>query len=424
VTLAPEHDTTETRGTRPILVLVSIWLTWAVCLLAFQELVAARLEPERPDRVLGWTARHTTDDRFEAHPYLGGPTLNTHVSFDSEYYLSIALVGFDDDRVAGYEPAGGGPRVSANYAFGMLYPFTMRVVGSPMAWLGVDSLTAMTVAGVAISLAAALAAMVAIYRLARPQLGDDAGVRAGFYLLVFPTGFFLAQVYTEALFLALAFGSLSLMADRRPILAGLLAAAAVLTRPVGIALVLPLALGLAQAVLERRRAGEPIETAWRPIASWAGATLAPLLTYLVWSMSDIGRGFATVQRELGARAAFNLEVAWAGWARALGGWADALPATKVYYALEVAAVVLAVVACLWALRRWPGPALFGLAAVVIAISSGPAQGMVRYTLAAPAIFLFLARLGEHPAFDRGWTIVSVLLLGLLVTLFSVDFWVA
>jgi hypothetical protein len=76
------------------------------------------------------------------------------------------------------------------------------------------------------------------------------------------------------------------------------------------------------------------------------------------------------------------------------------------------------------MRRWPGPALFGLAAIGIAITSGPAQGMIRYALAAPAIFLLLAHLGRHWIFDRGWTIASVLLMGLLAALFSLDFWVA
>ena len=51
-------------------------------------------------------------------------------------------------------------------------------------------------------------------------------------------------------------------------------------------------------------------------------------------------------------------------------------------------------------------------------------GMVRYVLAVPAVFLLLARLGEHQAFDRVWTVISVMLMALLAALYSVDFWVA
>ena len=411
------------RVRRSLLLLVGVWAVWAASLLTFQEVVVARLEADRPDRVLGWTARHTTVDRFEGRPYLADPALNTHVSFDSEYYISIAVAGYDDVRVASFDPPDG-PSLSANHAFMPLYPFSMRVVAAPLTWLGMGPIAAVTLAGVAISLLSTLAAMVALYSLARRHLGEAGGLRAAIYLLIFPTGFFLAQVYTEGLFLALAFGSLALMADRKPIPAGLLAVAAVLTRAVGVALVLPLALGCLQAFLEMRRGGAETPISRKELASWAGAALAPVVTYLLWSSSALGRAFDTVQRELTARGTLNLDVAWAGWWRAISGWPEARSETQVYYALEVAAVVLGVAACGWAMRRWPGPALFGLAAIGIAITSGPAQGMIRYALAAPAIFLLLAHLGRQWIFDRGWTIASVLLMGLLAALFSLDFWVA
>jgi hypothetical protein len=49
--------------------------------------------------------------------------------------------------------------------------------------------------------------------------------------------------------------------------------------------------------------------------------------------------------------------------------------------------------------------------------------MVRYVLVVPALFIFLARLGKRPAFDRAWILASALLLGLLATLFTFDLWV-
>lgn len=52
------------------------------------------------------------------------------------------------------------------------------------------------------------------------------------------------------------------------------------------------------------------------------------------------------------------------------------------------------------------------------------QGMIRYALAVPPIFLLLGRLGEHPAFEGGWTVLSLLLMGLLAAVYSFDFWVA
>jgi hypothetical protein len=46
------------------------------------------------------------------------------------------------------------------------------------------------------------------------------------------------------------------------------------------------------------------------------------------------------------------------------------------------------------------------------------------TMAAPAIFITLARWGKNPVFDRAWTLASLLTMGLLSMLFAFNFWVA
>jgi len=402
--------------------IVAIWAIWATSLLAFQEIVVARLEPERPDFVLNWTNQETGLRRHGGRPYLSEPLYNTHIAFDSEYYLSIAVVGYDDAEVPQYTPPSG-PTVPLNYAFLPAYPFAMRIVAAPAAALGMEPVTAAAFAGIAVSLVAALGAMFALHRLARPQLGEDGGIRAAFYLLIFPTGFFLAQIYTEAFFLAAAFGALAFPADRRPLPAGLLAIVAVLTRPVGLALVFAIGIAFVLAVRHWRRdeSRAPTRAEW---ASWAFALIGPVAAYAVWATSALGRAFEVVQREYFGRGLLNLHTAWDGWTNALGGFADALPQTQVYYGLEVAAVIGAVIACAWAFRRWPAASAFGLATLAVSLASGEPQGMVRYVLAVPAIFLGLSRLGSNPAFDRGWTIASVMLMALLATIYSVDFWVA
>ncbi|HET6823433.1 MAG TPA: hypothetical protein VFH34_12360, partial [Anaerolineales bacterium] len=62
--------------------------------------------------------------------------------------------------------------------------------------------------------------------------------------------------------------------------------------------------------------------------------------------------------------------------------------------------------------------------VLISWGSGPAQGIHRYVLGAPAVFITLARWGANPVFDRAWTILSILLMGALAMLFAFDMWVA
>ena len=169
---------------RSVRLIVAIWAIWATSLLAFQEIVVARLEPERPDFVLNWTDQETGLRRHGGRPYLSEPLYNTHIAFDSEYYLSIAVVGYDDTEVPQYTPPSG-PTVPLNYAFLPAYPFAMRIVAAPAAALGMEPVTAAAFAGIAVSLVAALGAMFALRRLARPQLGEDGGIRAAFYLLIF-----------------------------------------------------------------------------------------------------------------------------------------------------------------------------------------------------------------------------------------------
>ena len=288
---------------------------------------------------------------------------NTHVAFDSEYYLSIAVVGYDDPDVPQYAaPDGDGCRSTTRSCPPIRSPcgsWPPRSAG----WAWSRSPRPRCRRASSCRSLATLVAMLALFSLARRHLGEGGAIRAAFYLLIFPSGFFLAQVYTEALFLALSFGALALVADRRPLLAGLLAIVAVLTRPVGIALVLPIGRARrghpALAPGGRGRASRRLRRAGR----LGRRLVAPVVAYLAWSWSGLGRTFEIVQREYFGRGLLNFEAAWEGWGRRPVGLRRGAARDAVYYGLEVAAVVLAVVACVWALRRWPAAALFGLAAL-------------------------------------------------------------
>ena len=414
--------------------IVGLWLVWAVALLAFQVVVAARFAPERPDTVLEWTAAETGLRRHGLKPVLQDQAWPGPTEWDSEFYLSIATAGYEDPLIRDHRAEDSGRPISLNHAFMPLYPMAMRVVAAPLGAVGIPPLAAASIAGVLVSVVSALFAMLAIARLALDQLGRDSAIRAGWYLVLFPTGFFLAMVYTEALFLALAFGSLTQVADRRPLLAGILAALATLTRPVGVALAIPLALGLvAWWQATRSPAAQPVDGEPAPavmaartpldIATWLAGVALPLIAYAGWSIT-MGADFDILQREFFGRAALDLDGTFRAWGDIVDGLSTAEPRTVVYYGLELAAVVLALVASLWAMRRWPGLALFGLVAILVPLTSGAPQSLIRYVLAVPAIFLLLAHLGRWIVFDRGWALVSTLLLGLLLTLFTFDFWVA
>jgi Gpi18-like mannosyltransferase len=80
-----------------------------------------------------------------------------------------------------------------------------------------------------------------LYRLAELDVGPDAARLTVLLTALFPSGFFYLAPYTEGLFLALSVAALWLARSGRPWAAGLAGYGAVLTRTVGVVLVLPLA---------------------------------------------------------------------------------------------------------------------------------------------------------------------------------------
>ena len=60
--------------------------------------------------------------------------------------------------------------------------------------------------------------------------------------------------------------------------------------------------------------------------------------------------------------------------------------------------------------------------VVVALTSGSAQGMQRYVLSVPALFLVPARWGRSVVFDRLWSLGNILIMAVFAIAFSFDFW--
>ena len=96
--------------------------------------------------------------------------------------------------------------------------------------------------------------------------------------------------------------------------------------------------------------------------------------------------------------------------------------TSAYHLMEMLFPVIALVACLFTFRRHPEITLFSLTVILFAMFSGDIQGMYRYVLAAPALFIFLSKLGKNDAFDRGWTLFSILVMAVNAYLFALDMW--
>jgi hypothetical protein len=400
-----------------------VWLGWAVLMLGFQDFVQARFQLQRPDTVMDWTASWTNASSAARHPYLQSPTLKGHAAWDSEFFISIALHGYEDPAMRAASPAStpdaevaapkkGHPTwVSLNHAFFPGYPFAMGVIARPLTAIGIEPVSAATFAGVIVSLVSALFAMFAIADLAQGQAdakGGD-GVRAAFYLAVWPAAVFMAQVYSEALFLALSFGALAAMRRDRWGWAALLAVAAVFTRATGFLLVVPFAVAWLQGG-GRRTVGRALFAA------------SPMLAYLVWRLF-FGADFDFVETRYFGRWPFALGAsldAWRDFAGTLFSSDD--PQLRAYNLVELFGIVvsLATSALLW--RRDQALTLYGLAIFAVVATSGAALGMHRYALAMPSLFLAPAALGRTAVFDRVWTLLCCFGLAVLTLLFSFGFW--
>lgn len=428
---------------RPVRNIFLLWIAWAVILLTFQAVARARFNVSRPDDILPWTTNETVSEIMPNQPYLNDPVMNYQVAYDSEFYLSIAIVGYDDpvlrtappewrEDLAWHKP------VSLNYAFFPFYPLVMRVFIAPLSALGLSQVGTASIAGVIVSLLGTLGAMLALYDLTRDELQDAGGFRTAFYLIAFPTGFFLAMVHTEGLFVGLAFGSLAFLRRKYWIPAALLAACATWTRAVGVALVIPLALAWIAKVRSTGFSLKPIP--WKALGK-AVLVFAPLAAYGIWrltlganfdfvEMSFFGRGPLQLDSLLGWKEAWNVLVHGKAYVPENVTWEFSNGVTlqnQLYYGFEFLVTIFAAAACLLTMRRRPGLSLFGLAVLVISFTSGNAygsQGMPRYALAVPSMFIVLGSWGRSEVFDRAWTIASILLMGLLAILFSFNFWVA
>jgi hypothetical protein len=404
--------------------IVLIWLAWATIVIAFQGWMRARIAPQWPDRSLSWTTAFTGQGYQEGQKYLVEPFMNNQVAWDSEYYLAIAVGGYDDPATDLVGPATN--QVTLSYAFLPFYPLLIRLFAIPLSILGLNPIATATLAGVIVSALGALGGMFALYDLTRDALGENGALRAAFYLIIFPTGFFLVQVYTEGVFVGLAFGCIAMLRREHWLMAAILASCTVLTRAVGIAIFIPM-------LVNWLRTSDWMGLEWRQIfhqgIPWTSLkralfVFAPLITFLIWKFSYYGIAFDFVEKQFFGSTFMNPGRTFFVWVEAWRSIFMGIPPRTANYILIFFIFTLGVLACFKTIKRYPEAAWFSLAVILISAGSGPPSGIHRYILTTPAIFIYLAGLGENPIFDRLWTLISILWMGALTTLFALDMWVA
>ena len=378
---------------------------WAAALFAWLV-----FEPNRHPEAARWDDPSVTRD-------LGWVT-DVWARWDSVWFLRIAEHGYGDLE-------------GAAAAFYPLYPATVGLLGR--AFFGHYLL-----AGIVISLAATLAAFVLFHDLAETKLGAEGARRAVLYLALFPMALFLQAVYSEALFLLLSVAAFVLAERQRFLPAGLVAGLALLTRPVGVALLPALAL-LAWRSPKRRDALTRLAVA--PLLF----TVYPLV---LWWQRDDPWAFARAQDIWSRHVSYagplggiwdGLRAGWAGIRQLVSGshtttyW----PAVGGTDPMRVAAVnlealaflVLFVALTVVAWRRFGAPyGLFAALSLAIPLSvpseRWPLLSMPRFGLTIFPLFLALAALGGRPRLHTAIVAVSSILLGVAVVQWSLWQWVS
>ncbi|MFJ6796356.1 hypothetical protein [Streptomyces sp. NPDC091268] len=192
--------------------------------------------------------------------------------WDSLWYARIAAEGY------GYEVVLPNGDVHSNLAFFPLLPWLERLV-SAATGLSHGS------AGLVVSAFAGLAAAWGVFAVADLLYGRRAGILAAGAWAALPVAVVQSMAYSESLFTALAAWSLYGVLRGRWITAGLLAAGAGLTRPVGAAVVAALWVAAAAAWGGAERPATRLRVA-------AGALAAPVgaAGYALWVGARTGGG--------------------------------------------------------------------------------------------------------------------------------------
>jgi hypothetical protein len=185
------------------------------------------------------------------------PLLAVWNQWDSTWYLGIASHGYHW-RLHWYHH-------TESLAFFPLFPLLMRA-GMSLGYSGI-------LVGLVISNVAFFGALFYVYRLAATELGKVSGYRAVWLVALFPTAFFTFAPYTEGVYLLCAAGALYHARQGQALTAGFWVAAAVLTRPTGIILILP-----TLVLLGSRRLRSGVQA--------LGPTIGAVTAYLLYLVSQ------------------------------------------------------------------------------------------------------------------------------------------
>jgi hypothetical protein len=323
--------------------------------------------------------------------------------WDTVWYVIIADSGYTYDE--------------RSTAFFPLYPLLIRGVGTVLP-IGTFE------AALLISVLACLAALILVHRLFAEVAGPVLANRGTFYLLAFPTGFYLAAAYNESLFIALVAASLYCMRRGEWVWAGMWAGYASATRLAGVLL------AVAFAYEYLRQAGFSIR---RIRFDALGIALVPAgVALYAWYCS---RTFGDPLHFLSAQRHWFRDGYQAPWttvwevANLIGESPPLLGPDTVRNIINLgsalAVLVLLVLAMVgpWRIGRDQAYlVIFSAMVITLPLVSPirhffPLSSTWRFVLECLPVFLVLARMGRDRRFDRIYLATALALQGVMIVAF-------
>ncbi len=312
------------------------------------------------------------------------------LGWDAGWYLSIAQHGY---AVAGQE----------SVRFFPLYPLAGRYLGD-VPGMGTGA------ALVLVANLSALAAMAALWLLVRRDRGDaDLARRSVWLLALAPSAYSLVLAYSDATLLLCSVVTVLGARTGRWWWAAAAGLAAGAVRPVGVLLVVPLAV----EAWSRRR--DPVGPAgWTARVAALAAPLVGAGAYLVWVGHRFGDPWLplTVQQQSGHRGQFAAPVS-----AMVHDVVDAFGGHHLGSALHVPWVLVCVALVVVAWRRLPRSyAAFATAVLVVSLSSSNLDSFERYALGAfPLVVAASLHTGSRRV-ERVVLVLSALLMAGYATL--------
>jgi Mannosyltransferase (PIG-V) len=342
--------------------IIAIWAFWSLVVLSLAGVIAAFPVESKKLWETAWaTAVHAP------------PTAR----WDSRWYWSVAQEGYR------YQP----DQPENNVGFYPGYPW---LVGEVSTVLGLPLFGV----GIGISLLALLGALLLLDRLAPERIGEEGRWETLLALLAFPTAFYFAAFYTEALFLLLTVVAFRGASKGRFWLAGAAGFLSSVTRPNGLLVALPI---LCFAFLQRGVSGTRKTAVAAGVAGpMLGAAVFPVFLWL-----RFGHPLLYVHSKA-AGWGQRFEPVWAPLSRVVSDLWQQLRTPglgrEIVDLLQLGSVALFVILAVVLFRRrlWP-EAVYLSATLLMVLFGGTLDGVSRYVLILfPGFFILGRALARSP----------------------------